>query len=74
MYFILWLNNEAVVSLAGEVNVLNNTAVAGIGLLPNTGFNVTDALVAAMLSLLLGTALLGATRRRREDQDLVRKS
>ncbi|NNL70140.1 MAG: DUF11 domain-containing protein [Acidimicrobiia bacterium] len=68
------LNNEAVVSLAGEVNVLNNTAVAGIGLLPNTGFNVTDALVVAMVSLLLGAALLGATRRRREDQDLVRKS
>ncbi|MDH3606874.1 MAG: DUF11 domain-containing protein [Acidimicrobiia bacterium] len=68
------INNEAVVSLAGDTIVVNNTAVAGIGLLPNTGFNLNDALTGSLLLLLLGSGLILATRRREDDQDLVKNS
>lgn len=69
------LLNEAVVSMPGDFNVLNNTAVAGIGLLPATGFNLGDALTWSLLSLLLGAGLILVTHRRREDdQDLVKNS
>jgi len=34
------VNNEALISMPGDLNVLNNVAVAGVGLLPATGFNL----------------------------------
>ncbi|MBT8246304.1 MAG: DUF11 domain-containing protein, partial [Acidimicrobiia bacterium] len=68
------INNEAVVALAGDFNVLNNTAVAGVGLLPATGFNLGDALTWSLLSILLGAGLILLTHRRDEDHDLARNS
>ncbi len=68
------INNSATVTLAGDVNVLNNTAVAGVGLLPNTGFEPADVLTWAVLFLLLGAGLLLVGGRRRRLQDFVRKS
>ena len=64
------VTNNARVSLAGDVNVLNNAATAAVGLLPNTGFELADVLTGAALLLLLGGALLVIGRR----QALVRKS
>ncbi len=60
--------------MLGDVVVLNNFAVAGVGLLPSTGFNLGDALTWSLLSLLLGAGLILISRRRDEDQDLVRNS
>ncbi|MGI9648781.1 MAG: SdrD B-like domain-containing protein [Acidimicrobiia bacterium] len=68
------INNTAEVALVGDVNVLNNFAVAGVGLLPATGFNLADALTWAVVSMLLGAGLIAVTRRRDGDQDLVRNS
>lgn len=66
--------NPAEVAVAGDVNMLNNGAVASIGLLPNTGFELGDALNWAVLSLLLGVWLLLIAGRRRRDQAFVKKS
>jgi uncharacterized repeat protein (TIGR01451 family) len=68
------VDNTATVTLAGDVNVLNNTAAAAVGLLPNTGFELADVLTWAVLSLLLGAGLLLVGGRRRRTQDFVRKS
>jgi len=68
------LSNIAVVSMPGDFYVLNNTAVAGIGLLPATGFNLADAVTWSLLSLLLGAGLILVTRRRDEHHDLARNS
>ncbi|NNC74963.1 MAG: DUF11 domain-containing protein, partial [Acidimicrobiia bacterium] len=68
------VNNEALVSMPGDVNVLNNSAVAGVGLLPATGFNLADALTWSLFSLLLGGGLILVTRPRDEDHDLLRNN
>jgi hypothetical protein len=68
------VNNEAIISMPGDFNVLNNSAVAGIGLLPATGFNLGDALTWSLLFLLLGAGLVLVTHRRNEDHDLARNS
>ena len=68
------VNNEAVISMPGDFNVLNNVAVAGVGLLPATGFNLSDALTWSLVSLLLGGGLILLTRRRDETHDLARNS
>ena len=68
------VNNFAEVSVSGDGVLTNNFAFAGVGLLPNTGFNLREALIWSVLSLLLGAGLILVTRRRDEDQDLVRNS
>jgi uncharacterized repeat protein (TIGR01451 family) len=68
------VNNFADVATAGDVVVANNFAVAGIGLLPSTGFNLGDALTWSLLSILLGAGLILLTHRRDEDQGLARNS
>ena len=68
------VNNEAVISMPGDFNVLSNGAVAGVGLLPATGFNLADALTWSLLSIVLGAALILVTHRRDEDYGLARNS
>jgi uncharacterized repeat protein (TIGR01451 family) len=68
------VNNFAEVSVSGDGVLTNNFAFAGVGLLPNTGFDLREALVWSVLSLLLGAGLILVTRRRDEGQDLVRNS
>ena len=60
------LSNTAQVTMVGDANVLNNTGVAGIGLLPNTGFELGGVLGSGLLLLALGAGLLLLARRREE--------